>query len=31
VATNILAYVKTNAGGDIGRKVAEALPGLVKK
>ena len=30
VATNILAYVKTNAGGDIGRKVAEALPGLVK-
>jgi len=31
VAANILAYVKTNAGGDIGRKVAEALPGLVKK
>ena len=30
VATNILAYVKTNAGGDIGREVAEALPGLVK-
>jgi hypothetical protein len=30
VATNVLAYVKTNAGGDIGRKVAEALPGLVK-
>jgi hypothetical protein len=30
-AASILTYVKTSAGGDIAKQVAEALPGLVKR
>lgn len=29
-ATSILTYVRTSAGGDIAKQVADALPGLVK-